>query len=87
MSTASIGAHSRPAEPRWPAARKTWADVKRRTAEAAGTARARAWSLRRAALTIGGFACIDAAAFQVNIGTGLLATGISALVLETLGED
>jgi len=87
LSTASIGAHSRPVEPRWPAARTALASARSRTARAVESARTRLWSLRRAALTVGGFACIDAAAFQVNAGTGLLATGASALVLEWLGED
>jgi hypothetical protein len=42
---------------------------------------------RRPALTISGFACMDASAFQGGLWLGLLTTGISALVYEWLGGE
>jgi len=87
MSTASIGAHSRPDESRWSAARKTLAAVGSRAANAAAGTRARLWSLRQAALGVAGLACIDGSAYQVNLGIGLLVTGGSLLLLGWLGED
>lgn len=87
MSTASLGAHSRPDRSRWSAARKTLAAAGTRAAKAAATTRARLWSLRQAVLGVAGLACIDGSAFQVNEGIGLLVTGGSLLLLGWLGED
>lgn len=47
----------------------------------AATAAAR---LRRPALTATGLGCMAAAAYQVGLGWGLLATGIAVLVFEGL---
>lgn len=78
MTTATIGAHSRPAEARWANTRRTLAAWRRRSAGAATALWHRHGS---PALTISGLTCIDASAYQVNLGIGLLVTGISGLVL------
>jgi hypothetical protein len=79
MSAISVGAHSRPAPPRWETSRqlvaKWWQASARATAGAASR-------LRHPVMTVSGLACIDAAAFQVNVGTGLLTTGVSILLYE-----
>lgn len=87
MSTASIDSHSRPAGSRGAAARKTLTAIGKRAANAAATTHARLWSLRQAALGVGGLACIDGSAYQVSLGIGLLTTGVSLLLLGWLGED
>lgn len=87
MSAVSISAHSRPEPSRWAATRKTLAAIGKRAADATAATQSRLWSLRQAALGIGGLACIDGSAYQVNTGTGLLVTGASLLLLGWLGED
>lgn len=87
MSATTIGAHSRPAESRWAGARKALGAVTSRIADAAAVYRARLWSLRRAGLHVSAFTCIDCAAFQANLGTGLVTTGVSLLVLELLTDE
>lgn len=87
MSTASIGSRSRPARSRAAAVRELLTAIGKRAANAAATTHARLWSLRQAALGVGGLACIDGSAYQVNFGIGLLTTGVSLLLLGWLGED
>lgn len=69
--------------PRRPLA-ETISTTARNLTTAASTTRTR---FRRPALTLGGFGCVDAAFFQHGWFAGLLATGISVLVFETLGGD
>lgn len=47
----------------------------------------RAGQLRRAALSLGGFGCLTAAAWTVAMPLGLAAAGISALLVEYLTSD
>jgi hypothetical protein len=42
---------------------------------------------RRPSLVISGFGCIDAAAYQLGLGWGLLITGLSFLAFEAIGND
>lgn len=79
MSAISVGAHSRPAPPRWQTTRRNVTKWWQASAKAVIGASAR---LRHPAMTVSGLACIDAAAFQVNAGTGLLTTGLSILLYE-----
>lgn len=45
------------------------------------------WStIRTAALSVGGFGCLTAAAWQLHIVAGLAALGVSLLVLEALSS-
>ena len=86
MSSITVGAHSRPPQGRWASARRAIAGVRATAADAwaRSAARSPGW-LRRMSpvLSIGGMACVDVSAYQVNLGVGLLVTGISGL---TLGE-
>lgn len=87
MSSITVGAHSRPAPGRWAAARKvltTWRETAARTASSAA---GRAQTMRQAALTVSGLALIDASAYSLGTGAGLLTTGASLLVLEYLTSD
>lgn len=69
---------------RWQDARTALAQVAARTAKMASEARHR---YRRPSLVISGFGCIDAAAYQLGLGWGLLITGLSFLAFEAIGND
>lgn len=84
MSSITVGAHSRPAGNRWTGGRRTLTAWRRRAAEAGTAVAAHASRMRQPALTVTGLGLVDASAFQVGIGLGLLVTGASALVLEWL---
>jgi hypothetical protein len=86
MTTATIGAH-RPAESRWTPARRELTRWRAKTANATRAAAARAMDFRRAVLTVTGFGFVDASAYQVTVGVGLLVTGASVLVLEWLTSE
>ncbi len=58
--------------------------ARRRTVTMASEARHR---YRRPSLVISGFGCIDAAAYQIGLGWGLLVTGLSLLAFEAIGSD
>lgn len=89
MTTASIGAHTRPALGRSAAVRGTLTAWRRNLGSVAFKTAARAVTLRRAALTIAGFSLVDTSAFQlgaghVGTGVGLLTTGLSVFAFEYL---
>jgi hypothetical protein len=65
-------------------ARRTLATTARQGAKVVSAARHR---YRRPALTISGLACVSAAAYQVDLGVGLLVTGLMCLVFEWVGGD
>lgn len=69
---------------RWRTARsdltRAWASI----AKTAGEARRR---YRRPSLVVSGFGCIDAAAYQLGLGWGLLVTGLSLLAFEAIGGE
>jgi hypothetical protein len=59
-----------------------------RVRQAAAMVSATRQRYRRPALTMGGFGCIDAAAWHTfGLGAGLLTLGVLALVLEWLGGE
>lgn len=86
MTTATLGAH-RPSESRWTPARRELSRWRTKVADAGRTAASRAMDLRRAALTVTGLGLVDASAYRVTTGVGLLVTGTSILVLEWLTSD
>ena len=65
-------------------ARRALATAAAQGAKAASAARHR---YRRPALVVSSFGCIAAAAYQVNLGVGLLVTGLFLFVFEMLGGD
>lgn len=65
-------------------ARRTVSSAAKRATTVATAARSR---YRRPALVVASFGCIDAAAYQVALGVGLLVTGLSLFVFEMLGGD
>jgi len=69
---------------RWRTARSDLAQAYASVVKVAGEARRR---YRRPSLVIGGFGCIDAAAYQLGLGWGLLVTGLSFLAFEAIGND
>lgn len=87
MSAVSVGTHSRPTRPRVAAARKALTAARKRAAGAAAATQARMWSLRQAVLGVAGCAFVDGSAYQVNLGMGLLTTGVSLWLLGWLSED
>lgn len=68
----------------WRSARAALAQAYARAAQAASEARRR---YRRPSLVVSGFACIDAAAYQIGLGWGLLVTGLSLLAFEAIGGE
>lgn len=80
----TIDPRALPRTGRWTAARAQLAQARRRTAVTALAARRR---LRSPALSLGGLACMDTAAWQVDHAFGWLAIGVSLLVYEWLGGD
>jgi hypothetical protein len=87
LSSITVGAHSRPAPNRWNQACKALASWRTAAARTASAAAGRVATMRQAALTVTGLGLVDAAAYQVTTGVGLLATGASVLVLEWLTND
>jgi hypothetical protein len=84
MTTASLGAHSRPPASRWASARihlaawrhKAGVAVKR----AAAATVSRRTTVRQLTMTAAGFGVLDAASYQANLGVGLAVTGVSILL-------
>jgi len=91
MSSLSVGAHSRQQPTRWAPARQGFASWRRKAGLAIARNSQRITGFRRLSLTVGGFVCVDASAFQlgaghISAGVGLLTTGVSAFVFEYLAS-
>lgn len=86
MTTASIGAHTRPDASRLAPARAAFAAWRRKAGTATAQAATQAAKLRRAALTVAGFGFVDAAAYEAHLIAGLVATGVSLWLLEWLSD-
>lgn len=70
-----------------PRLRKVGSVLAKWAAKGAVVASAARHRLRRPALVISGFGCIDAAFFQLGWFAGLLVTGLSFLAFEAIGGD
>lgn len=87
MTTASLAAHRQPVQNRWQPARRGFTNWRRRAGVKLQHAVAGATRLRRGALTVTGLGLVDASAFHLGSGAGLLATGASVLVFEWLSSS
>lgn len=85
MASATIPAHTRPANPPWRRVRNALTVWAGKGAKMASAARHR---FRRPALVVGGLGCFDAAAYQGPLWVGLVVTGFSLWALDyLLGSD
>jgi len=87
MTTASLAAHRQLARNRWQPARRGFTAWRRNAGIKAKQVATRAVGWRRAALTVTGLGLVDASAFHLGSGAGLLATGASVLVFEWLSSS
>lgn len=85
MAATTIPAHANAITPPWRRVRNVLTTVTRQGVKVARTARHR---LRRPALVISGFGCMDASAWHTfGLGAGLLALGLSLWAFEWLSGD
>lgn len=87
MTTASLAAHRQPVQNRWQPAQRKFTAWRRQAGIKAQRVIAGASKLRRGTLTLTGFGLVDASAFHLGSGAGLLATGASVLVFEWLSSN
>lgn len=81
MAAATVPAHAPAITPPWRRARAALATATAKGTQVASAARRR---YRRPALVIGGFGCIDAAAYQGPLWLGLIATGLSLWAIDAV---
>lgn len=90
MTTATLDTHSRPTPGRAAAARAAFTAWRHKARTAAGrtatNVAGRVTDLRSAALIVGGFGFVDAAAYSIGTVLGLGATGVSLWLLEWLSD-